>query len=645
MADYPGAFYAPRTKSNKPGVVYNAAKESVGYAEDVIFLDDEVVAIETELGFEPKGSSADVAEKIAGLRSLDDSEDDVLIISGKMVGIGTPPDHPLHIDWDVDEGGYHEINFVEIDFSVSLSEAEADCFNAEMNDTSFNPSVGHTKRGFVVNNQIKHNLIGGDWVDKGCDYDMGGLSEIPGIDTGANYLMIGSDIRRHSICLSDLLGGSWDDLVAGGIRLRGWHNDEDDVSGFAGSVDRFALDCDGGLVRWNSDHHDSNYYIGKFMAGWAYQYIADDDEHTFGGDVIIEDFGLVGFVRNDANGLLSGGNMIDSRDVVDLGVVCLLLNGENDHLLEELELDCDFIVNAPYTATFNWHADFHFGARVIGNGSLQWRDDLPGDLIGQIMAHDVEGFRHISNALPFHFFNGYAPWKERFTIEAFGNIIFNSDFQDDDYTINKETAGSIFHYDSDLDLLLLGDTSGADYSQFDGVGQLTFYGDARVTKAIDMAGASYSRGGSPPTGITVGNYLVWKYGVNDDSCITFELPHDWAVGTDVQIEVDWSSDVADATKNVKWQVSWTATPHDDTESLAVAGTTIDDGDDACPAVANYLKRKVVGVIAGASLAMEDEIGLCVKRIIADGTAPGVGTDNYITHLYVNYISDKLGEAL
>lgn len=49
MADFPGGVYAPRTKENKTGVVYNAAKTKIGYAEDITKLDAEVVAIENFL--------------------------------------------------------------------------------------------------------------------------------------------------------------------------------------------------------------------------------------------------------------------------------------------------------------------------------------------------------------------------------------------------------------------------------------------------------------------------------------------------------------------------------------------------------------------------------------------------------------------
>jgi hypothetical protein len=48
-ASYPTSVYAPRTKANRPGVVYDALKTTVGYAEDISKLDAEVVALETEM--------------------------------------------------------------------------------------------------------------------------------------------------------------------------------------------------------------------------------------------------------------------------------------------------------------------------------------------------------------------------------------------------------------------------------------------------------------------------------------------------------------------------------------------------------------------------------------------------------------------
>lgn len=49
MASYPSSIYSPRTKENRAGVDYDPDKTTVSFAEDVSYLDAEVVAIETDL--------------------------------------------------------------------------------------------------------------------------------------------------------------------------------------------------------------------------------------------------------------------------------------------------------------------------------------------------------------------------------------------------------------------------------------------------------------------------------------------------------------------------------------------------------------------------------------------------------------------
>ena len=64
MADFPSGVYSPRDKENKAGVVYTPANKTAGYAEDITKLDDEVVAVETELGANPKGAKANVVTRL-----------------------------------------------------------------------------------------------------------------------------------------------------------------------------------------------------------------------------------------------------------------------------------------------------------------------------------------------------------------------------------------------------------------------------------------------------------------------------------------------------------------------------------------------------------------------------------------------------
>jgi len=61
---YPTAVYPPRVKKNKIGADYRPDDPYTFFAPDVTKLDDEIVAIETELGTSPKGSFADVKSAI-----------------------------------------------------------------------------------------------------------------------------------------------------------------------------------------------------------------------------------------------------------------------------------------------------------------------------------------------------------------------------------------------------------------------------------------------------------------------------------------------------------------------------------------------------------------------------------------------------
>lgn len=64
MASYPNSIASLRDVENKSGVVYDADKVTIVYAEDVNNANAEIEAIETELGTLPKGGHSDVKARI-----------------------------------------------------------------------------------------------------------------------------------------------------------------------------------------------------------------------------------------------------------------------------------------------------------------------------------------------------------------------------------------------------------------------------------------------------------------------------------------------------------------------------------------------------------------------------------------------------
>jgi hypothetical protein len=88
MASFPNEIYEPRPKENRAGVTYDPNKKTVIYVEDIKALDDEVKAIETELGTNPRGTFDSVKAFLQYLLSkVKDYLDDLLDVE-----ITTPSD-------------------------------------------------------------------------------------------------------------------------------------------------------------------------------------------------------------------------------------------------------------------------------------------------------------------------------------------------------------------------------------------------------------------------------------------------------------------------------------------------------------------------------------------------------------------------
>jgi len=183
------------------------------------------------------------------------------------------------------------------------------------------------------------------------------------------------------------------------------------------------------------------------------------------------------------------------------------------------------------------------------------------------------------------------------------------------------------------------------YANFANDGELTLAGTARVTKHIYLNNAAFTKGGTAPTQLVLGNFNAWSFDIGDDAVMTRMIPPDWAVGTDLIIKVCWYIDEAYASdKEVQWRVDWSALPHDFTETVdsPTHSGQIDSGDINIHATAKRMGVSTIGTISGASLSAGDMLGFTLSRI--DVTHDDPTADPDIHHLIIEYTADKLGGA-
>lgn len=192
----------------------------------------------------------------------------------------------------------------------------------------------------------------------------------------------------------------------------------------------------------------------------------------------------------------------------------------------------------------------------------------------------------------------------------------------------------------------LGDGGTTNYAQFGTDGSLTLVGTARVRKEIEITAVSIAPGASGVTLTTNGLFIGEAFGINDDMHALFEVPHDWATGTNFEIKVYWYIDEAYGVgAEVQWQITWAACPTNASEPIdnPTHTGTIDFGDQNIPATAKFLTKTPAGTIAGGSLSVSDVVALNVSRVALDGgTNPTA--EPVMIRLEIDYLSDKLGEA-
>ena len=199
----------------------------------------------------------------------------------------------------------------------------------------------------------------------------------------------------------------------------------------------------------------------------------------------------------------------------------------------------------------------------------------------------------------------------------------------------------------DTKLQVVGDTKLGDdntnYASFATDGELTLTGTARVNKEFNVPLTDFNPGASGPTKALHDIFPTFEFNIGDDMHTSFEMPDDWATGTDLTVEVYWAIDEAYATNSgeVRWNADWRAVAVGELISGGSSGT-MDFGDINIHATANTIV-KTESTISGASLTADDLVAFNGSRVaLVAGNNPTA--EPYIVAVRVEYIADKLGEA-
>jgi hypothetical protein len=182
------------------------------------------------------------------------------------------------------------------------------------------------------------------------------------------------------------------------------------------------------------------------------------------------------------------------------------------------------------------------------------------------------------------------------------------------------------------------------YATFAADGELTLVGTARVNRTIPLGIDGLAAGGVAPSIVRVVNFYGYEFSINDAGYVKgFELPYDWDSTTAISFKFHWACNNSSASKFIQWQLDYTSVA-ENTENINAATSTLPTGDLAVSTTPYRLTETSIS-IAAAGLALDDVIGMQVKRIAASGGA-GVVPDNepIIIGLEIEFVSNKLGEA-
>ncbi len=226
-------------------------------------------------------------------------------------------------------------------------------------------------------------------------------------------------------------------------------------------------------------------------------------------------------------------------------------------------------------------------------------------------------------------------------IKALVYGVFAAAVANQSFRINGEILGS---YGAKI-----GDGGTTNYAQFAADGELALAGTARVEKEIIVGAASWHRptSGAPDEAIVgLGQALLFDAGSDQHVHYQTIIPEDFAAGTEITVQVDWSFDTEEADHYVVWELNYLVVANG--EDPAAAGALTYQQSAITTADGDVSEDKVIHTTFGTNItgAVVDDILIMKFNRDANGTnaADTLTQDARLHTVHLHYVSDKLGQA-
>jgi len=251
-------------------------------------------------------------------------------------------------------------------------------------------------------------------------------------------------------------------------------------------------------------------------------------------------------------------------------------------------------------------------------------------------AIDIKCWSSISSGNPYFYSYGYHTGVGvkylRQRVEADGDALIESEGN-----LNIIAGGGDIN---------LGDGGTTNYASLSAVGQLTLVGTARVWKEIIIGAGSFHKGSSAPIdGYINGVVHTLDFNSNDTAQhghYNMLVSSDFAVGTEISVEVDWYFDDIEADHYTTWEIQYLSLT--DGEDPATATTTIYQKS----VISTGNNDKQIHTIFGTGITgavADDTLSIRLSRDTdATNDTDDLAQDARLLAVHLHYMADKLGTA-